>query len=255
MRGWTAVLAALVVATAAAQPITPDARRSGAETMSPQLQAMQRDDLANPAMLAAGDGEQLWNSAPKDGKSCHDCHGAANTSMKGVALRYPAFDAASGRILSLSARIEQCRSERQTLPPLASEAPQRVALEAHIALQSRGLPLPPLDDARLTQAIARGKMLYFQRLGQLDLSCAQCHDDNHGKRLGGSVIPQGHPTGYPLYRLEWQTTGTLARRIRNCLTGIRAQPFAADAPEMTALELYLKQRATGMISDAPGVRP
>ena len=62
-----------------------------------------------------------------------------------------------------------------------------------------------------------GKELFQQRWGQLNLSCGQCHDDNWGKRLAGSVIPQAHPTGYPIYRLEWQSLGSLPRRLRGCI--------------------------------------
>jgi sulfur-oxidizing protein SoxA len=74
-------------------------------------------------------------------------------------------------------------------------------------------------------------------------------------RLGGSVIPQGHPTAYPTNRLEWQGLGSLQRRLRGCLTGIRAEPFAYNAAELVELELFLKVRAAGMAMEAPGVRP
>jgi len=51
------------------------------------------------------------------------------------------------------------------------------------------------------------------------------HDKRRSKnRRGGSVIPQAHPTGYPLYRLEWQAVGSLQRRLRNCMIGVRAEP-------------------------------
>jgi sulfur-oxidizing protein SoxA len=69
------------------------------------------------------------------------------------------------------------------------------------------------------------------------------------------VIPQGHPTGYPIYRLEWQGMGSLQRRLRGCLTGVRAEPFAADSDEFTALELFLMQRAAGLPVETPAVRP
>jgi sulfur-oxidizing protein SoxA len=236
-------------------PATAETRRSGYATMSPDLQAMQRDDLANPAMLSAAEGERLWNAIPPSAPSCAGCHGAAASAMAGVSVRYPAFDAASGKVLRLSDRIGQCRTERQKLPAWAASSPEPVALESYVALQSRGQKFAPVTDPRLQPALEQGKALFFKRLGQLDLACAQCHDDNAGQRLGGSVIPQGHPTGYPLYRLEWQATGTLSRRIRNCLTGIRAEPFAPDASEMVALELYLRDRAAGMVSDTPAVRP
>ena len=35
-----------------------------------------------------------------------------------------------------------------------------------------------------------------------------------GQKLAAVTIPQGHPTGYPIYRLEWQTLGSLKRRLR-----------------------------------------
>jgi sulfur-oxidizing protein SoxA len=246
------LVGALAASGLAAEGIPPGERKSGFETMSAELQALQRDDLANPAMLAAAEGERLWRTAPGAAPSCQSCHGEASVSMRGVSARYPAFDQARTGPLRLSSRVAQCRTLRQGAPATGADL---IALETYVALQSRGMALDPVDDARLVPALAEGRAQFFRRRGQLDLSCAQCHDDNHGKRLGGSVIPQGHPTGYPLHRLEWQGTDTLARRIRNCLTGIRAEPLAPDGPEATALELYLRHRAAGMPSDAPAVRP
>ena len=89
----------------------------------------------------------------------------------------------------------------------------------------------------------------------MNLSCANCHDDLAGQRLGGARIPQGHPNGYPLYRLEWQATGSLDHRLRNCLAGVRAEPLPPDSPEMAALQLYLGWRANGLLVETPAVRP
>ena len=130
-----------------------------------------------------------------------------------------------------------------------------LALEAYVALQSRGQPIAAPVDTRLKPFLEQGQRLYNQRMGQLDFSCAQCHDQHAGGRLAGSVIPQAHPTGYPIYRLEWQGMGGLQRRLRNCMTGVRAEPFAYGSDEYTALELYLMQRAAGMALEAPAVRP
>ena len=117
------------------------------------------------------------------------------------------------------------------------------------------MPVTPPVDSRLDAYRQQGQQRYTQRLGQLNLSCAQCHDDNAGGRLGSSQIPQAHPTGYPVYRLEWQTLGSLQRRLRNCMSGVRAEPFAFGAPELVELELYLMQRAAGMPLETPAVRP
>ena len=130
-----------------------------------------------------------------------------------------------------------------------------LALSAWLALQSRGQPIAPPADARLAELRARGMALFKRRQGQLNLSCASCHDGNAGKKLAGATIPQGHPTGYPIYRLEWQALGSLKRRLRNCVVGLRAEPWPYDDTEYLALESYLMERARGMPMDAPGVRP
>ncbi len=233
-----------------------DGRRSDAEAMSPALRAMQQDDAANPGMLSVLDGEALWSAkAGGAGRSCADCHGDATVSMKGVAARHPAWDAGRGSAVDLAGRIALCRTERQDAAPLPPESPDRLALTTYVAHQSRGMPIAPPDDSGLRETRARGRTLFTTRIGQLNLSCATCHDDLAGRRLGGTPIPQGHPVGYPLYRLEWQATGSLQRRLRNCMTGVRAEPYPFDAPELVALEAYLMERAAGLAMETPAVRP
>ncbi|QQS10985.1 MAG: sulfur oxidation c-type cytochrome SoxA [Rhodospirillales bacterium] len=241
--------------TAVVAQLRLEERRSGYADMGPALRAMQDDDAANPAMLWVLEGAALWaRVAGAAGKSCADCHGAPE-SMTGVAARHPAFDAAMGRPVTLEQRVNACRVERQQAPALAPESRESLALTALIAKQSRGAPLAPPDDPRLEPSAASGAALFERRQGQLNLSCAICHDDNHGRKLGAATIPQGHPTAYPLYRLEWQGVGSLARRLRNCMIGMRAEPYAYGSPEYVDLELFLARRARGMPSEAPGVRP
>ncbi len=251
----TALALLLGCATPAPAP-APDSRRSGFDFMSEQTRAMQRDDSANPAMLSVQEGQALWGTAMgPQGKSCASCHGAAESSMRGVDTRYPAWDGLLARPVSLGQRISLCRQRHQQLPPLAADEPQLLSLEPYVAHQSRGLPISPDADPRLAPFRERGSQLFAQRIGQLDLSCAQCHDQLAGRRLGGSVIPQAHPTGYPLYRLEWQGLGSLQRRLRGCISGVRAEPFAAGSVEYVELELHLAWRAMGMPLETPAVRP
>jgi len=260
-RGAAAVLATLAVLAAlgllaSAAIAQADARRSGLDFMSPALQTLQRDDQQNPAMLAVQDGEALWRTpAGAAKKACAGCHGAAATPLAGVAARYPAWDAASGQALNLGGRINACRQRHQQAPALTADQPDALALAAYLGLQSRGVPVAPPADARLAPLRAQGQALWQQRLGQLNLACAHCHDQRAGQRLGGAVIPQGHATGYPIYRLEWQGLGSLQRRLRGCVVGVRAEPFAADAPEWLALEAWLAERAVGMPVETPAVRP
>jgi sulfur-oxidizing protein SoxA len=233
-----------------------DQRRSAYDDMSRDNRAMQDDDTANPAMLTVLDGEALWNAkAGASGKSCADCHGDAAASMKGVAARYPAYNGGAGRAVNLEQRINLSRQQDQEAPPFAYESKELLALSAYVALQSRGEAIAGYSDPRLEPFIARGRALFNQRIGQLNLSCAQCHDDNWGKSLAGNNIPQAHPTGYPIYRLEWQSIGSLQRRLRNCMIGMRAEPYAYGAPEHVDMEIFLMWRARGMKMETPGVRP
>jgi sulfur-oxidizing protein SoxA len=239
-----------------AAEIAPAERRSGTAFMSRETQAMQEDDRANPGMLAVLDGEALWNAKSRaDQPSCAGCHGDAAASMKGVAARYPAFDPARGRPIDLDQRINLCRTEHQHATQLGWESRELLALAAYVAKQSRGVAIAAGGDEASRPFVEAGRELFNRRQGQLDLACAQCHDDNWGKRLAGSVIPQAHPTGYPEYRLEWQSIGSLQRRLRNCIAGTRAEPYAYGAPEMVELELYLMWRARGMPVETPAVRP
>ena len=236
--------------------LLPNARLSGFEFMGPSTQAMQKDDSLNPAMLSVKEGETLWQKpVGQSNKACVACHGPATSSMKGVAARYPAFDAVSNRPVGLSQRINQCRVQHQQGTPLQAESADLLGLESFVAMQSRGLPIAPPSDPRLEPFRQAGEKMFMQRIGQLNLSCSQCHDANAGGRLGSAVIPQAHPVGYPVYRLEWQAMGSLQRRLRNCMNGVRAQPYAYGAIEMIELELYLNVRAQGMLSETPGVRP
>jgi L-cysteine S-thiosulfotransferase len=250
----TGLIAPAMLSAGAEIPLSE--RRSGYADLGRDTKAMQDDDTINPATLWVLDGEALWTTrAGAANRACSDCHRQASDSMKGVAARYPAYDAAQKRPIDLDQRINICRTGHQKATPLQFESKDMLALTAYVGQQSRGMPIEESHDERLKPFIEAGRKLFFERQGQINLSCAQCHDDNWGKHLASSLIPQGHPTGYPLYRLEWQSLGSLQRRLRNCMIGMRAEPFVYGAPEHVNLELFLKWRARGLTVETPAVRP
>ena len=210
-------------------------RKSGYEFMSRETRAMQDDAVTGPAVLTLLDGEALWGKL-----GCAACH----TNMKGVAARYPAI--VGGKLTTLEQQV------RHRNPELAYESRELLALTAFVAKQSRGMPI---QVSEIKSHLEAGRAFFHKRQGQLNLACANCHDDNWGKKLAGTPIPQAHPTGYPIYRLEWQSVGSITRRFRNCLTGMRAELLPHGAPELVDLELYLMWRARGMPMEAPAVRP
>ena len=230
-------------------------KRSGYHFQSRETQAMQDDDLANPGYLWVMQGAELWSKADGQvGKSCQSCHGDAAQTMKGVAVRYPAFDAAAGRPINLEQRINQCRTERQQAPALANESQALLALTAFVAHQSRGMPVQVSVDGPARPFFEAGRTFYYTRMGQLNLACNHCHEQNWGQWLRGDRLTQGHGNGYPIYRLDWQTMGSLHRRLRSCNIGVRAEPYDYGAPEYVNLELFLAWRAQGLPVEAPAVR-
>ncbi|MFG6466387.1 sulfur oxidation c-type cytochrome SoxA [Roseateles sp. BYS87W] len=245
--GWGRVLCGLVL-LAWAGAGQADERRSGRDTMSPALRALQADDAQHPAQLALALGRELWSAGSR---SCASCHGPVE-SLRGVAARYPAWD---GGVLDLPGRVQRCRVQHQQQPAWAAEDESWLALVALVAQQSRGSVVQPPAHPGLDAAAQRGEQAYRQRRGALNLSCAHCHDERASLRLGGSVIPQGQVDDYPVYRLEWQALGSLQRRLRGCFSGVRANVPAWDAALLMDLQVYLSRRSAGLSMQPPGVRP
>jgi len=228
--------------------------QSSYELMSAENKAMQDDPSLNPAMFWVSDGAALWNKpAAQNNKSCASCHGNVQKSMRGVATAFPKM--IKGRLQTLEGQINQCRVGAQGAPALPYDSKELLSLTALIANQSKGMPITVRETPENKAAMQKGRQSFYERMGQLNLSCAQCHEERAGLKLGGSFIPQGHPNAYPIYRLEWQTLGSLQRRLRNCMSGVRAQQYEYGSPEMAQLELFLMWRARGLPMESPGVRP
>ena len=252
----------ILLLLAAGAALAQDSRRPGSHYMSPPLQTLQRDLTQHPGQLAVADGEALWARPAANGRRCADCH----ATVPAVAADYPrasspampgsgpgAAPSATPRPLTLAGRIDACRQQHLQQPAEGPEGPAVLALQALVSQRSQGLPVR--FDAALQDWAGQGERIWRQRFGQLNLSCAQCHDERAGQRLGGAAIPQAHPTGYPIYRLEWQGMGSLQRRMRGCLTGVRAEAFAPGADEWLALESWLARRAAGMAWEGVALRP
>ena len=240
---------------AGAQQSRPGPPLAGRTFQSVETQRLEDDEGANPGLLWVEQGAKLWQAAAGTaGKSCTGCHGDAAASMRGVAARHPAVDAGSGKLLNLELRINQCRVERQGAPPLAWEGNELLALTAFVTRQSLGLARTIAIDGAARAYFELGRDFFQARQGQLNLACTQCHDDNAGRLLRGDRISQGHSDGGPAYRIEWQTLGSLGRRLRACSLGVRAEVLEFGAPEYLALELYLAWRGAALPVRSPGVR-
>ncbi len=257
----------LVLLSLLAQPLLAETRsfahradlsaevvESGAAFLTPETRALQEDDFANPGYLWVDRGRELF-AAPNGAKPCDDCHREPGAlPLTGAATRYPQYEPRLGRLLNLAGRINQCRVRYQDLTSLKYESDDLLALSAYVANLSRGRAYEVRIDGPEKPFFEQGRAYFFQRRGQLNLACNQCHDDNWGRLLRGDRVSQGHPNAWPGYRLEWQTFGSLHRRLQDCDVGVRAQPSQGGSAVYTNLELYLTWRARQLPLESPGVR-
>ena len=252
-------LLAIALAGAIAAPSTvmvaqeAGTRRSGSFYLSGETRRLQDDDFLNPGMFAVERGRELWRRVEGDaGKSCASCHDEA--SMRGVATRYPRFDPVRRGIVNLPLVINAMRTERMGAPAYDYESEPMLAMSAYVAHQSRGMPVRVEIDDGARPYFEAGKAFFFERRGQLNLACAQCHDDLAGAKLRGDTISQGQINGFPIYRLIWRSMASVHRMFEWCNTSLRAEPYAPGSPEYLALELYVAWRGNGLPVEAPAVR-
>jgi sulfur-oxidizing protein SoxA len=232
-----------------------DGKKSGYVFAAPETREMMDDDFNNPSFLWVERGEMLWSAIDGGaGKSCESCHGDARTTMKGVGAIYPKYDERVGKVVTLEQRIDMCRLDRMQAEAFPWESEQLLGLTAFVKLQSRGMPVNVAADGSARPFWEKGKEFYYQRRGQLDVSCANCHEENAGKHLRTELLSEGHSNGFPLYRLKWQGFGSLQKRIAGCNEEIRAQPYPLGSDEYTNLELYLAWRGNGLPVETPAVR-
>ena len=232
-----------------------DGRRSGYTYLSAENQRLQDDDFANPGLLWVERGRERWRQV--DGsmaQSCASCHGDAAGSMHGVRTRYPRFDPAHGKLINLEQQINRCREERLQATPYPYDSEDLLDLTAFVGFQSRGLPMDVSIDGPAQPFFEAGRIFFYQRRGQLDLTCAHCHEHYAGQRLRGEVVSQGQTNGFPVYRFTWQTLGSTHRMFEWCNTSVRAEPYAYGSDEYVNLELYLAWRGRGLPVETPAIR-
>jgi sulfur-oxidizing protein SoxA len=246
-----AFLTALPLATAlATEP------RSGYEFIKPASRVMQDDDFENPGLLAVERGQVLFNSRPKGaGKACAACHGVdgAGLNAKNIA-HYPVYNEGAAEIVTLQKRISRCRDQFAGDKSLPTDHPDLVDLETFVRNRAIGEAVNVQTDGPVAELLQAGERLYNTRYGLIDMACYHCHDVYPGQMIRGQRISQGQGNGFPAYRLGTGEITNLHQRIQQCLTLMRAEPFAADSEEIRLMGLYIMSRSNGLPIETPAVR-
>jgi sulfur-oxidizing protein SoxA len=232
-----------------------DVIMSGWRFRTDETQAVQTDDFDNPAFIFVDQALDMWETVEGSaGKSCASCHGDAEESMAGVRASMPKWNEAAGDLWSLENYVNACRTERMGAEPLKWTGSDMTAMTALIGLQSRGMPVAVAIDGPAREWWEKGKEMYYTRYGILELSCANCHEDNYGNMIRADHLSQGQINGFPTYRLKNTKLNSIHARFKGCVRDTRAETFKPGSAEFRALELYVAWRGTGLSVETPSVR-
>jgi sulfur-oxidizing protein SoxA len=207
-----------------------------------------------PYELNISKGEVLFNSPFANGKTYASCF--ENGGM-GIRQNYPYFDTDRGEVITLELAINECRQANGE-KPLKWKKGHIADISAYMASTSTGnvfdIKIP--DDPRALAAYERGKKHFYQKRGQLNMACADCHKFYSGNMIRADLLSPalGHLTHFPVYRSKWGGLGTTHRRYGGCNKQVRAKDYPAQSEEYRALEYFHTYMSNGLAVNGPGAR-
>ncbi len=227
---------------------------SGWTFRTEDTRAMQADDFDNPGLLFVDKGIDLWNEVDgTEGKSCASCHDGIE-SMAGVRASMPKMNKAGDDLWSMENFVNDCRTTRMGAEEWKWNSNDMKFLTAAISMQSRGMPQTQVFDGAAQSWYDKGKEIYYTRYGQLELSCASCHEESMGLNIRADHLSQGQINGFPTYRTGDATIISVHQRFTGCIRDTRAEPFKPGSAEFRALELYVAARGATLPIEGVGVR-
>ncbi|MFN3844911.1 MAG: sulfur oxidation c-type cytochrome SoxA [Paracoccaceae bacterium] len=219
-----------------------------------ETRALQRDDFDNPGMVYVDRAMDSWNKAQgAKGESCAGCHEGPE-SMKGLRAVTPRVDAQTGALMTVENYVNKCVTERMGLEAWGMTGDKMKDMMALISMQSRGELVNVAIDGPAAPFWEAGKEIYYTRFGQLEMSCANCHEDNQGHFIRADHLSQGQINGFPVYRLKDAGILSAQQRFVGCVRDTRAETFKPDSAEFKALELYVASRGNGLSVEGVSVR-
>ncbi|WP_420860631.1 sulfur oxidation c-type cytochrome SoxA [Algirhabdus cladophorae] len=229
-----------------------DTLYSGWRFRSPETQALQTDDFDNPGMIFVDTAIDTWATADgSEGKSCSSCHSDV-AEFAGLRTQLPRVE--DGQLVTMENLVNECRTDRMGAKEWKWSGADMTGMTGLISLQSRGMPMNVAIDGDAASFWEKGKELYYTRVGQLDMACSNCHEDNYGVMIRADHLSQGQINGFPTYRLKNAKLNSIHGRFKGCMSNIRATPYKEGGEEFKALELYLASRGEGLVVESPSVR-
>ena len=227
---------------------------SGWHYRETETRALEADDFDNPGMVFVDLGMDAWNEPMgTNGESCAGCHEGPE-SMAGLRAVTPRVDEKTGALMGVENYINACVTERMGLEAWGMTSGDMKNMLALISMQSRGMLVNVAIDGTAAPFWEKGKEIYYTRFGQLEMSCANCHEDNQGLYIRADHLSQGQVNGFPTYRLKDAGILSAQQRFVGCVRDTRAETFKPNSDEFKALELYVASRGNGLMVEGVSVR-
>jgi len=221
-----------------ALPIAKDQRSEWAEIM-----------VFPPFEPELEEGKKFWKK--------HNLGSCFKNKGVGIAHAYPRWDNKKKEVVTAEEDINACLKSKGQKPIKNMKKGKMAAVTAYFRSMANGKPVKlDMSNPGMVAEYEYGKKFYWARRGQLNFSCATCHVQNAGMRIGGNILSAGlgHGTGFPVYRSKWGGLGTLHRRYGGCNKQVRAKPFKAQSREYKALEVYETYMSSGIPIQVPSQR-
>lgn len=215
-------------------------------------QARLKDDFDQPEEYkkAIATGKALWEKPFANGKKFADCFPDGG---KNAAISYPKVDSA-GMVVTFEKALNQCLESHQEKPLNYGDMKTMGALSIYARRFSDNgrIKIAVTTDAEKA-AFARGKTLYYARLGKLDMACASCHTQQAGKTVRSEELSPviGHAAHFPVFRPN-KATGeldivTLQKRYEGCQRNVLVEkPFKPGSAEFNDLEFFHTYLSNGL---------
>lgn len=216
-----------------------------------------------PYELGLSLGKKMWETPFKNGQSFASCF---KNGGKNIAQGYPYWDEGTQKIRTAEMDLMDCASKNDekfsflTADLSKDQGPrvQLAQLTAYFYSLSQGQRIKiDVSSPGAVKAYEDGKKFWWQRRGQLNFACSNCHMDIAGKNFGGNQplsAALGHTTAWPAQRLEWGRLETLHQRYITCNSQVRAKPFKHGSETYNNLQFYETYMSSGLPLTAPAMR-
>ncbi len=241
----------LTLKQAVAEPQRPSARRPRERVHVAGVDFSGADEYIEAGSAAFGE-------AGRNGRSCASCHSPQakdSVDLARAASRYPRFDEKLGRVVGLEEQVNSCRERRMASEALPLGSRTMNLLAGYVKYIGRGNSIKIDTGATGTEAFERGRASFQRKAGQLNFSCADCHEVSSGEWARGQRLQKLDQTAgeWPKHYIALHDLGliNLRQRILHCQIVNRTYPLPLHSQEYLDLEYYLTRLANGSPVLAP----